>query len=87
MRIIQKRIEKEINLLLNENKTIREIAKICDISKSTVHKDLREKLPKIDLELSEKVNEVLIRHKQEGYLKGGEVTKRKYKLIEEFYER
>lgn len=87
MRISKERLKEEVVLLLEGNRTIREIAKICDISKSTVHKDLREKLPKIDLELSEKVNEVLIRHKKEGYLKGGEVTKKKYKLIEEFYER
>ena len=80
MRIGKKRLKEEVVVLLEENRTIREIAKICNISKSTVHKDLREKLPKIDLELSEKVNEVLIRHKQEGYLKGGEVTKNKYKI-------
>lgn len=79
MRINQKRIEKELNLLLENNKTIREIAKECNISKSTVHKDLREKLPKIDLALSEKVNVILLNHKREGYLKGGEVTKNKFK--------
>lgn len=81
MKINQKRIEKEINLLLKDNKTIREIAKECNVSKSTVHKDLREKLPKHDLKLSEKVNEVLLNHKRLGFLKGGEVTKNKYKRI------
>lgn len=82
MKINHKRIEKEVALLLNENMRIREIAKRCNISKSTVHKDLREKLPKMDLELAEKVNDTLINHKIEGYLKGGETTKYKFKLIE-----
>lgn len=82
MKINHKRIKKEVALLLNENMRIREIAKYCNISKSTVHKDLREKLLKIDLELSEKVNATLIRHKIEGYIKGGESTKYKYKLVE-----
>lgn len=80
MKINHKRLEMATNLLLNENKTIREIAKECNISKSTIHKDLRERLPKIDLLLYEKVNKVLLAHKKEGHLKGGEVTKNKYKM-------
>ena len=78
-----KRIKKEVEMLLINNKTIREIAKCCNISKSTVHKDLSERLPKIDLELSKKVKNILLKHKKAGYLKGGEVTKNKYKKFEE----
>lgn len=85
--INQKRINKEVELLLKDNLRIREIAKYIKISKSTVHKDLKEKLPKIDFELSNKVNEVLQSHKIEGYLKGGETTKNKYRLTEEKNER
>ena len=73
------RILDEAFLLVNQNITIRDIASKHGISKSTVHKDLREKLPKYDLNLSDKVNEILLSHKKEGYLKGGESTKNKYK--------
>lgn len=85
--INQKRINKEVELLLKDNLRIREIAKYIKISKSTVHKDLKEKLPKIDFELSNKVNEVLQSHKIEGYLKSGETTKNKYRLTEVKNER
>ncbi len=81
MKFSKNRLKKEVDLLLNYDKTIREIAMICNISKSTVHKDLREKIPKLDLELSEKVNDVLKKHKEIGYLKGGESTRNKYKII------
>lgn len=75
----KKRIENEAILLVEKNKTIREIAKELNVSKSAVHKDLREKLPKVNLELSNKVNEILNIHKQERHLRGGESTKNKYK--------
>lgn len=75
----KKRIENEAILLVEKNKTIREIAKELNVSKSTVHKDLREKLPKVNLELSNKVNEILNIHMQERHLRGGESTKNKYK--------
>lgn len=75
----KKRIENEAILLVEKNKTIREIAKELNVSKSTVHNDLREKLPKVNLELSNKVNEILNIHKQERHLRGGESTKNKYK--------
>lgn len=73
------RILDEAFLLVNQNITIRDIASKHGISKSTVHKDLREKLPKINLILSEKVNKILNNHKQERHLRGGESTKNKYK--------
>ncbi len=73
------RILDEAFLLVNQNITIRDIANKYGISKSTVHKDLRKKLPKINLILSEKVNKILNNHKQERHLRGGESTKNKYK--------
>lgn len=73
------RIEKEAILLVEDNRTLREVAKILNVSKSTVHKDLREKLPNINFELSKKVIEILKVHKQERHFRGGEATKKKYK--------
>ena len=73
------RIEKEAILLVEDNRTLREVAKILNVSKSTVHKDLREKLPNINFELSKKAIEILKVHKQERHFRGGEATKKKYK--------
>ena len=48
------------------------------MSKSTVHKDVTERLPRINRELAGQVKEVLERNKAERHLRGGEATRRKY---------
>lgn len=78
MNNIQKRILEEANYMIETNQTVRELAKIFKVSKSTVHKDLHERLKKIDKNLSEKVNEVLKYHIDIRHIRGGESTKRKY---------
>ncbi|CCF14551.1 stage III sporulation protein D [Brevibacillus laterosporus GI-9] len=49
------------------------------MSKSTVHKDLTERLPEINPELANQVKEILEYHKAIRHLRGGEATKIKYK--------
>ena len=61
-----------------QGKTVREIAQIFKVSKSTVHKDLHERLIKIDKDLSEKVDKILKYHIDIRHIRGGESTKRKY---------
>ncbi|MDY0323192.1 MAG: sporulation transcriptional regulator SpoIIID [Candidatus Carbobacillus sp.] len=69
-----------IGLYLTETRqTVRTIAKVFNVSKSTVHKDLTERLPEIDQELAEAVREILEYHKQIRHLRGGEATRRKYR--------
>ena len=64
-----------------ENKaTVRSTAAKFNISKSTVHKDLRERLPLINSSLSEDVNRILDFNKSERHIRGGLATKRKYQL-------
>jgi putative DeoR family transcriptional regulator (stage III sporulation protein D) len=58
--------------------TVRSIAKHFGVSKSTVHKDLTERLPDLDSELSEQVKQILEYHKAIRHLRGGEATKLKY---------
>ena len=48
------------------------------ISKSTVHKDLTERLPKISPQLFKSVKEVLEENKRERHIRGGIATKHKY---------
>lgn len=59
--------------------TIRQTAKMFKISKSTVHKDVTERLWNIDKDLYEKVREVLNFNMDQRAIRGGMATKRKYK--------
>lgn len=59
--------------------TVRSIAKEFGVSKSTVHKDLTERLPEINPDLANQVKEILEYHKSIRHLRGGEATKIKYK--------
>ncbi|MBQ0125025.1 MAG: sporulation transcriptional regulator SpoIIID [Clostridiales bacterium] len=63
--------------------TVRAAAKKFDISKSTVHKDVSERLRYIDFALYEKVKTVLEKNKAERHMRGGEATKQKYQNIAE----
>lgn len=58
--------------------TVRETARAFGISKSTVHKDVTDRLPKIRPQLAKMVREVLDLNKAQRHLRGGEATRRKY---------
>ena len=58
--------------------TVRATAKQFGISKSTVHKDLRDRLPEINPALSKEINAILDFNKAQRHLRGGLATKRKY---------
>lgn len=78
MNNINERVLNETQVILKNGYTIREIAKIFNVSKSTVHKDLNERLLKIDKEKYKKVNEILKYHIDIRHIRGGESTKLKY---------
>ena len=61
--------------------TVRETAKIYGISKSTVHKDLTDRLKKSNPELHRQVKAILDKNKSERHIRGGLATKLKYKGI------
>ena len=75
--LIIKRTEQEAEYMLKTKKTVREISKVFKVSKSTVHKDLHERLFYINIELYEKIKKILIYHKQNRHIKGGQSTKKK----------
>ncbi len=75
---INERIKKETNYILETGYTIREIAKEFNVSKSTVHKDLSERLLKIDKDKFFKVKEILNYHTNIKHIRGGESTRQKY---------
>ena len=78
MNRIEKRVIEEANYIINTKETVREISKKFKVSKSTVHKDLHERLKKIDKKMSKKVDEIMKYHINIRHIRGGESTKRKY---------
>ena len=65
--------------LAANNATVRQTAAHFRISKSTVHKDITQRLCRLDLELYERVRAVLDRNKALRHIRGGQATRRKYK--------
>ena len=61
--------------------TVRSAARHFGISKSTVHKDLSQRLPYYDLQLYENVRSVLDTNKAERHIRGGIATKEKYEKL------
>ena len=72
------RVLRETEYILKTNKTVREVASEFNVSKSTVHKDLRERLLEIDAELYNEVSNVLQYHMSIRHIRGGEATRRKF---------
>lgn len=72
------RVIEETNYMLESEKTIREIAKKFNVSKSTVHKDLHERLKNIDIIKFKKVDQILKYHIGIRHIRGGESTKIRY---------
>lgn len=64
--------------LIEHQATVRMAAKQFGISKSTVHKDVRERLQSVEPDLYVKVMKVLSYNKAVRHLRGGEATRRKY---------
>ncbi|MEF9896416.1 MAG: sporulation transcriptional regulator SpoIIID [Clostridia bacterium] len=68
--------------MLGTGSTVRGCAAIFDISKTTVHKDMRVRLPLLDEDLARKVDHVLGINRQERHIRGGAATRAKYKKME-----
>lgn len=64
--------------LLETGETVRQAAEVFHVSKSTVHKDVTERLEKINKELYNEVSNILAHNKAERHIRGGEATKKKY---------
>ena len=67
------------NYIIDSNATVRQTAKAFGVSKSTVHKDVTERLFYIDRLLYNQVKTVLEKNKSERHIRGGMATRRKYK--------
>lgn len=75
---IEQRVCEVAVYMIETNATVRSAAKHFGISKSTVHKDLSQRLPACNRLLYEAVREILDENKAQRHIRGGMATKQKY---------
>ncbi len=80
---IAKRVYDEANYVINTKNTVREVAKVFNVSKSTVHKDLQERLMELDEKLHSQIETIFKEHVEIRHLKGGESTRIRYLKLKE----
>ena len=77
-RHIEERATEVARYIVNNNATVRQAAKAFGISKSTIHKDVTERLPLIHSGLAAMARQVLDQNKSERHIRGGLATREKY---------
>lgn len=77
-REMKERITTLAHYVIKKGVTVRQAAEVYGVSKSTVHKDLSQRLENVDPALFEKVRVVLDKNKAERHIRGGQATKMKY---------
>ena len=75
---IEERVINIANYIIENNATVRQTAKKFGISKSTVHKDVTERIVQINPTLAAEARKVLDINKSERHIRGGMATKEKY---------
>lgn len=80
---IRKRVVEICNFILESQSTVRQAAGVFGVSKSTVHKDMTDRLPTINKQLALEVKKILETNKAERHLRGGEATRKKYQELAE----
>lgn len=78
---IQKRAAEIASYIIAEGATVRQTARVFGVSKSTVHKDVTERLPKINPLMANQVKDILDTNKAERHIRGGKATKKKYESM------
>ena len=79
---IEERAIEIANYIIENNATVRQTAKAFGISKSTVHKDVSERLEKVNPTLMAEVRKILDVNKSERHIRGGMATREKYLHME-----
>jgi putative DeoR family transcriptional regulator (stage III sporulation protein D) len=75
---IEERALKTAQYIISTKSTVRQAAKKFGVSKSTVHKDVTNRLSELNPSLAEQTRKILDKNKQERHLRGGQATKEKY---------
>ena len=77
-KILEHRVLKLSEYIIQNKSTIRDTAKFFGVSKSTVHKDLSQRLKYINTKIYKEVKKILEINKSERHIRGGFATKNKY---------
>ncbi|HHD2752286.1 TPA: sporulation transcriptional regulator SpoIIID [Clostridium perfringens] len=80
---IEKRVLNVVNYVLDNKATIREAARFFGVSKSTVHKDITERIFELNSQKAIEVEKVLLFNKSERHLRGARATKLKFLMLRE----
>ena len=80
---IEERAIDVANYIIESNATVRQTAKKFGISKSTVHKDVTDRLTQINPALAKQARKVLDQNKSERHIRGGMATREKYLHMEQ----
>ena len=75
---IEERAIELANYIVEEKATVRQTAKKFGVSKSTVHKDVTDRLLQINASLAREARKVLDTNKSERHIRGGMATREKY---------
>lgn len=75
---IDRRVREEARFIIETGATVRVCAARFGVSKTTIHKDMRQRLRRQSPGLAAEVGDVLDRNLRERHIRGGEATKRKY---------
>ena len=75
---LEKRVRSLAIYMIENKSTIRSAARYFSISKSTVHKDITERLEKINPTLAKETKDILLENKMERHIRGGIATRQKY---------
>ena len=79
---IQNRVLELAHYILETSATVRQTAADFGISKSTVHKDVTERVAVLNRPLAEAVRNILEKNKAERHIRGGLATKEKYRMLQ-----
>lgn len=79
--IVEERAAMLGEYIIEKGATVRSAAKKFGISKSTVHKDVSQRLKSVNPSLYREVREILDTNKQQRHIRGGIATKHKYELL------
>ena len=75
---IEERVLGVAKYIIDSKSTIRKTAMAFGVSKSTIHKDMTERLPKINPIIAKEAKHILDLNKAERHIRGGKATKMKY---------
>lgn len=80
---IERRVLETADHIIATGTTVRGAAQVFGISKSTVHKDMTERLPELSPEKAEKVGKVLGENLAQRHIRGGNATREKFRRLHE----